>query len=66
MRVQQHPFIEEVMPFDEVPEDRATALELVSYRMRRECDDKDDLGLRALADAPEWLSRAYWRRLRAA
>lgn len=66
MRAQSHPLIEEVPPLDEVPEDPATALELASYRMRRDGDDEDDLGLRALADAPEWLSRAYWRRLRAA
>ncbi len=54
--------LDEVPAFDELPE---WTPDFVDHRSRDDRDD-DELGLRALADSPERLSRSYWRRLRAA
>lgn len=55
--------LDEVPAFDELPE---WTPDFVDQRSRRDDRDDDEFGLRALADSPEWLSRSYWRRLRAA
>lgn len=66
MRAQERsPVVEEVPAFDELPEEPMWTLELPDYRNRVGHED-EELGFRALADSPEWVSRSYWRRLRAA
>jgi len=65
MRAQVRKQLEEVPAFDELPEDHVWTLDWPAYRERGRHDD-EGLGLRALADSPERVSRACWRRLRAA
>jgi hypothetical protein len=62
---QRSPVMEEMPAFDELPEEPIWTLELPEYRDRAGHED-EELGFRALADCPEWVSRSYWRRLRAA
>jgi hypothetical protein len=65
MRAQAKKQLDEVPAFDELHEEHVWSLDVPDHRSRGGRDD-EGLGLRALADSPEWLSRSYWRRLRAA
>ncbi len=58
--------MDEMASFDEAADEALHPLDLPVRVGRPDDEDEDELGLRALAECPEWVSRACWRRLQAA